>query len=263
MVHISKEDDSKRTVELLTELGLMEYEAKVFTALTRIPEADAKKISRIADVPRTRVYNACESLADRGLIQIHESTPKKYRSIPITDAVEVFREEFTSKIDEVQYRMESLEQLEMENGDGAVGVWNLSGRDSINRRTVEMIDSAEDELILILGKEGMELGRTVESISDAIKRGVSVNISTVSEEVRKEIERGVGDVNIHESNDWLRSLSLGSDTTLGRVVVSDTTEVLVTSVEEEGERSGVWGKGNTNGLVILIRTLLSRAIEEE
>lgn len=49
-------DSEQQAAELLQQLGLKEYEAKCFVALTRLPSGSAKDISGIAAVPRTRVY---------------------------------------------------------------------------------------------------------------------------------------------------------------------------------------------------------------
>jgi sugar-specific transcriptional regulator TrmB len=52
----------EQPVELLQELGLNEYESKCFVGLTRVTEATAKEISGIAEIPRTRVYDAMRVL---------------------------------------------------------------------------------------------------------------------------------------------------------------------------------------------------------
>lgn len=47
-------------IEALTELGLTEYEARCFVALSQLTQGTAKEISRVADVPQSRVYDVTE-----------------------------------------------------------------------------------------------------------------------------------------------------------------------------------------------------------
>ena len=64
---MSADHSQEHAVTLLQDLGLKEYEARCFVALTRLPTAKAREIGETADIPRTRVYDAVERLfnADR------------------------------------------------------------------------------------------------------------------------------------------------------------------------------------------------------
>ncbi|WP_342764001.1 TrmB family transcriptional regulator [Halococcus hamelinensis] len=60
----------EEVIDLLQDLGLKEYEAKCFAALTRLSSGTAKEISDTAEVPRTRVYDAVRVLESSGLVEI-------------------------------------------------------------------------------------------------------------------------------------------------------------------------------------------------
>ncbi len=64
---------------LLEELGLTEYEAKTLGAMFKLSEAEAPEISRLAQVPKTRVYDVLDRLTKKGLIIEIFGRPKKYR----------------------------------------------------------------------------------------------------------------------------------------------------------------------------------------
>ena len=53
-------------VEQLKALGLSTYAARTFVALVSLGEGTAPDVSEVADVPRTRVYDAADELRDRG-----------------------------------------------------------------------------------------------------------------------------------------------------------------------------------------------------
>lgn len=58
--------DPEEAVTSLEELGLTEYEARCFVALTRLSKGTAKEVSQVADVPRSRVYDTIERLERTG-----------------------------------------------------------------------------------------------------------------------------------------------------------------------------------------------------
>lgn len=47
--------EGNESIELLQQLGLKEYEARAFVALTRVEAGTAKDIAELSEVPRTRV----------------------------------------------------------------------------------------------------------------------------------------------------------------------------------------------------------------
>ncbi|UHQ97948.1 hypothetical protein HYG81_18615 [Natrinema zhouii] len=49
-----------QAVRLLDDLGLTEYEARCFVALSRVQTASASEIHTLSDVPRSRVYDSVE-----------------------------------------------------------------------------------------------------------------------------------------------------------------------------------------------------------
>jgi hypothetical protein len=74
----------KQAVDTLQNLGLTECQARCFVALVRVPSATGKDVSRIADVPYTRVYNTVENLKDEGLVEVQETDPREFRAQPTT-----------------------------------------------------------------------------------------------------------------------------------------------------------------------------------
>ena len=61
----------------LVELGLTEYEARTLVTLVRIGTGTAKDIADADGVPRTRVYDAVETLQNMGLIDVQYATPQR------------------------------------------------------------------------------------------------------------------------------------------------------------------------------------------
>ncbi|PSQ46397.1 hypothetical protein BRD15_09160 [Halobacteriales archaeon SW_6_65_15] len=63
-------DEAEAAIDALEQLGLTEYEARCFVALTRLPHGTAKEVGQVADIPRSRVYETMDRLQDRGLVDV-------------------------------------------------------------------------------------------------------------------------------------------------------------------------------------------------
>src|SRR6056297_2936151 len=143
-------------IELLQDLGLLEYEAKAFVALTRLPQGTAKDVSEISEVPRTRVYEAVRVLESKGLVEIQHSNPQQYRAVPIDEAADTLRREFEKRTDSLRETLGEIDAAASEaETDVTHEVWALSGTDAIASRTQGLVDEAEEELVFILGDEAV------------------------------------------------------------------------------------------------------------
>jgi sugar-specific transcriptional regulator TrmB len=111
MTRADADTQREQAVEQLTELGLGLYAARTFVALTTLSGGTAVEVSRTADVPRTRVYDAAEELADMDLVDIEESTPREFTPVDSDEAAARF-------IDEYQSRVETLRTALSALGDG-------------------------------------------------------------------------------------------------------------------------------------------------
>lgn len=80
--------DSKTHV-FLEKLGLTEYEAKTLNTLFSLKEAQAPQISRLAQVPKTRVYDVLEKLIQKNLIIEINGRPKIYRAIEAKKVIDL------------------------------------------------------------------------------------------------------------------------------------------------------------------------------
>jgi sugar-specific transcriptional regulator TrmB len=77
--------------EFLTNANLSTYEINAFIVLLKSSKFDgitAKKISSESNVPSGRIYEVLDELNDKGMIEIIESRPKKFKSITLNKALE-------------------------------------------------------------------------------------------------------------------------------------------------------------------------------
>ncbi|MHB9286802.1 TrmB family transcriptional regulator [Halobacteriales archaeon Cl-PHB] len=251
--------DQHRTqaVEVLQELGLKEYEAKSFVALSRLPEATAKEISETTDVPRTRVYDAIRVLEAKGLVEVQHSNPQLFRAVPVTEAVQSLHEQYESRIDTLQEALEGIEPAQREDETVSQEVWGLSGAETIANRTRKLIKEATDEVVLVLGADDLLTDELLDALADAGDE-VHVVVGAPTEESRDRFREALSTARVFVSTlDWLSDNGDTAETGIGRMLLVDRETILVSSIDPvDDSELAVFGEGSGNSLVVLARRLL-------
>lgn len=254
-----------RAIELLQQLGLKEYEAKCFVALSRVPEGTAKEVSEISEVPRTRVYDAVKVLETKGLVEIQHSNPQKFRSVSIDEAIGVLRTEYETRTEQLRETLANVEPASTEQEcEETYEVWTLKNSEGIDARTAQLIDGAEEELIVVFGPDATVSSELLERLESALDRGVSLFVGTSSNAIHDQLTTVLPDDVVFISNlSLLDGTALaGDEVDVCRLVLADRKDVLVSTYHPDkdgGEvRQAVTGNGFDNGVVTVIRrTLLS------
>ncbi|WP_267641182.1 TrmB family transcriptional regulator [Haloarchaeobius amylolyticus] len=262
---MSDPDPTAKAVTLLEDLGLKEYEARCYVALTRLPTGTAKEVSDISEVPRTRVYEAVRQLESRGLVATQNSNPQQFRAVPVSDAVQILRSEYVARLDELDETLRDLEPWNTDNQSEIANVWSLSGRDAIAARVRSFVAESTDEIIIILGSQDEVMDAFVEALVDATDRGVDTYVGTLSETVEAEFERRVPDAVVFESGpEWFIPSPEEYGVSIGRAVLVDGETLLLSSVSGDppAERA-IWGEGLENGLVVLAHHVASVGLDRQ
>lgn len=263
---MSNTNSQQQAIEELEQFGLREYEAKCFVSLTKITSGTARDVSEHIDVPRTRVYEAVRSLEADGLVEIQHSSPQRFRAILVAEALEVLEKRHQSRIDRLE---QSLTQLRREPDSGSheldPEVWSLSGTETITARTKRLIDSAETEVLLLIGDQQAVAGDVNERLRSAANRGVDVVIGAGSESVRAQLDESTDDLYVFESDfEWLSQDTQPSHLSVGRLMLVDDGGLLASTVAHtDGDirERAVCGNGSSNSLVLVLRGLLSQYLD--
>jgi sugar-specific transcriptional regulator TrmB len=260
---MSESSEPDEAVSILQELGLKEYEAKCFVALSRLPKATAKEISDISDVPRTRVYDAANVLESKGLVEVQHSNPQQFRATDIETAVETLETEYESRLSELETLLETIDPVQrMDTGDEPQEVWTLSGSIPIERRSEGLIGEAASEVRLLVRTESCLGDAEMEALEDAVGRGVDVYIGTATAETRDALADDTAGVSVFvaEAGWLLEGKSTDSETVLNRIMAVDKQTILVSSTHNgdgDDQEFATLGSGFRNGLVVILRRLLS------
>ena len=259
-----------RAIDRLQELGLKEYEAKSFVALTRRDSGTAKQISETSDVPRTRVYDAVGVLESKGLVEIQHSNPQQFRAVAAEEAIETLRAQFENRAADLSEALDALEPVEEpDETDVDHEVWALSDPEAIANRTRRLVDDADSEVVLVLGDERMLSRSLVESLEAARDRGVTIHLGATDAKLRDAMEAKLSGISVSVSGiEWLTaSTSVDDDTAISRLLLVDREAILASSISVSGPAAdsehAVYGFGFDNGIVTITRRLMMTGLFSE
>lgn len=250
-------------VEALDQLGLTEYEARCFVALTRTDQATAKEISQLCDVPRSRVYDSVERLHKRGLVDVQQSDPRKYRAVSKDDAFDKLRHDYNSTIETADA---ALEQLESVKSQEEKGMWAIANADHVIDRVEILLDDTEDHVHFIVGDETTLEQAVLDQLAAVSDRGVTVVVEVPSESVQDQIQQAVPDARIVVAPEFQETQKVVKKWP-GQLLMADHQAILASGVEEGahsdvGEETAVWSHGHDHGFAAWMQELLQDRIDE-
>ncbi|WP_227134672.1 TrmB family transcriptional regulator [Halorubellus salinus] len=165
--------DERDAVEALEYLGLTSYEAKVFIALQKLDTGSARDISRIADVPRSQVYGAAENLEERGLVEVHQSSPIRYRPTDLDTAQTYLQSRFEAHQSDAFRYLERVKRERDDAADQQEEIWTVKGTEQIESRVRGLASNAESNLLYACGANELT-AETSEVLNDCASEGIEV-----------------------------------------------------------------------------------------
>lgn len=265
MTEYGNGDAVPETEALMEELGFTEYEAKCFVAATRVGTGTAKELSEVGDVPRARVYDCMDSLAERGLVDVQEAKPKRYRVVRPQTAIATLQRAFDDRFDRLNSLLPELHTTARESEDD--DVWVIEGGADVAERMVGLVEDAEESVVVAIGAEGLLSEDLLAALVAAGERGVAITVGSPGEPVRERVRDVVPDASVQETWTWWKSFPIRPGA-VSSVLLVDGRALLVSSDDpgslpgREGHRA-VWTDGANTPLVGLLRPLLEQAVRGE
>ena len=250
------------TVDTLRPFGFTEYEAKCFVALARIDSGTAREVSEVSEVPRARVYDCMETLADHGLVDTQNASPRRFRAASTDEVIQVLDRRCTRRIERLEEHLCRLEPPGGADGDG--GVWMTKGDDEVAERAEALVDAAADELLLAVAVEGLLTDDVRRALTEAADRGVSITAGSPSGEIRTELRELLPEATVLETWTWWESHPIRPGA-ISAIVMADGHSLLVsadieTSLPGVRKHRALWTDSETAPLIGMMRPLLESAI---
>jgi sugar-specific transcriptional regulator TrmB len=142
-------------VTTLSDLGLTNYEARVYLALTRRGSSTAAESARVAGIPRQRIYDVLASLVSRGLASARPGQVTKYVATPPGEAVERLVSDHRTRLERLERDSHALAEAltpsfesGQEHTDPLEYIEVLRDRRAINQRFGELQAGIEKEILV-------------------------------------------------------------------------------------------------------------------
>ncbi|QSG14117.1 TrmB family transcriptional regulator [Halapricum desulfuricans] len=253
----------EESVGLLQRFEFTEYEAKSFVALSRIATGTAKEIADVADIPQARVYDCMETLSDRGLVDIQQSTPRRFRASDPDEAVATLERQYTRHLDRLRELFPRLESPTRD--DESVDVWVMEGSTEVSERLRELVSAADDEVLLALAVEELLTDELLDAIDAAAERGVAVTVGSPGEPIRDRIAETAATSRVVETWTWWEEYPVRPGA-VSAVLMVDGESMLVSadaasSLPGVSNHRAVWTDSERAPLVKMLRPLLARAVD--
>ncbi|WP_135820671.1 TrmB family transcriptional regulator [Halostella litorea] len=247
--------DESAAVESLERLGLTGYEAKVFIALQKLGDGTARDVDRIADVPRSQVYSAAENLEDRGLVEVQQSNPIRYRPVSIEAARSTLRDRFEREQDRAFEYVEDVREQHSDGDEEQEDIWTVRGQDRVTDRIVELVADADDHVLFGAPHVDLLPPRIADALRQAADDGLRVAVVSDNEAVRDRFADDDGVVATAPPP------AFRTDSSAGRVVHADDDAVLISvlgeeSIPEINRETAFWSR-DTNFASVLVQIMQS------
>jgi sugar-specific transcriptional regulator TrmB len=165
------------SMDKLVDLGLTGYEAKAYLALMRRDSFAAADVSRVAGIPRQRIYDVLATLVQKGLASQRPGPPAKYAAVSPEFAIErllAIRREELDRLTRSSREMIDALAPAFEEGrkerDPLDYIEVLRDRAAINERFGELQEGIKHEILVFTkppyatpaqeNLEGLEVSRT-------------------------------------------------------------------------------------------------------
>jgi sugar-specific transcriptional regulator TrmB len=175
---------------VLEKLGLSGYQAKTLVSLLKCGEAKASEVSELSGVPRAKVYEVLDQLADLGLVDKIPTRPVKFRARRPEEVVERLRRNIMMEYED---RIGFFERMQKELMRSFASLYSptsfrtrelirvVSVGEASERETRMMYAEAEKE-INIVSRSFEYYPKVRKELVDAAKRGVKIKILLLGRE---------------------------------------------------------------------------------
>ncbi|AIU69493.1 TrmB family transcriptional regulator [Thermococcus eurythermalis] len=158
-------------MQALSEIGFTKYEILTYWTLLVYGPSTAKEISTKSGVPYNRVYDTVSSLKARGFVTEIEGSPKVYAAYSPRIAFLRFKKELETIVEQLEKALRDVKR-----DDHRPAIWRSRSLDEALEMFREAIDSAENEVIVVVPSEFW--GQLEEDLLRTFERGVTLSVYT-------------------------------------------------------------------------------------
>lgn len=173
---------TKEILTALSEMGLNNYESKVYLTLITDGISTAKNISDVSSIPYGKVYEIINVLASKGFVTVIPTKPMKYQAVSPEKVVTALKKSYNEKIEKFETGiLKKLGPLFLKNKESLDPESILSvirGRKNINNKIEDMMKKAKKQVYILTSENGMKrLGFYKELFDEINKKNIKIMIA--------------------------------------------------------------------------------------
>ena len=166
-------------LESLKSLGLTKYEALVYIGLLQVAGATATEVHEISGVPRASVYPVLDRLAQKELVSVSHTTPKRFDAIPPARGIENMMRRIEEDAEKALVALDLFyREKDAESRGSQELIWTIYGEENIKTRLSDMFRGAERSVEMLVAGSLLQGG--VLPLLKSIPESVQVDILTDS-----------------------------------------------------------------------------------
>ena len=140
-------EQQEQLTQAFTKLGLSQYQAKVYAALSAIGPSGVTEIQRVSGVPRTKIYEVLEQLQDMGTVEFQSGRPTIYNALSPNVLVDRMRSSYLSAADDATRLLAEMQQTTKNTATDLV--WTVRGMTAVRRKAALTITSAKKSILMV------------------------------------------------------------------------------------------------------------------
>lgn len=191
------QDVRNQIIDSMLSLGFNKYEAHAYVTLLLDPSKTAYEISKLSEVPQSKIYETMKKLVDRGLATAKGYKPIKYIALPLERYLDNYKADITKAVD---FLKDNIKAVAKEPTIEYIVHFNTLAQ--FIGKVSEVIDYAEKSIYLEIWAQDYHHIR--DALLEASKRGV--RIITV---LYGEVNHPIGKIYNHEMSGLEHSLQNG------------------------------------------------------
>jgi sugar-specific transcriptional regulator TrmB len=171
-------------VEALCELGLSNFEARVYAALVLHDCAEVKEIIDYLGISKPSVYEALDRLAERGFAVKRITKPVVYSAVAPKKAIHILMDRHRQA---ANLSLESLEKLEterirIEDNDA---LWTIYGESNIDYKIRDLFNTAKHNIRCSIGEHYLPVIEKCKTRDISLRLAVFSDIPGLKEKLKR------------------------------------------------------------------------------
>lgn len=171
-------------LRVLRALGLTEYEAKTYVALTSVKSTVPREVAGLAGIPYPSAYDALETLAKKGWIEVAQGRPRRYRA----RSPKSILKDSIGAVESVFAELEKTYESSVEKAEKSEIIYTIVGRTGVIKKIQEVLSRASKEAIIVLPHDEELMSHMNQFFDSLAKKRIRIRLITESEVHLKNIE---------------------------------------------------------------------------